>query len=164
MNDFARVLLSWQPFYSTIASASATLVGLLFVSLTYNRQTLDATGHTIARETFANLLDVLLIALIFLIPHTGASSLAASLLTFGLARGVEVVKSVIVAARGRARGHEKHGVFLEAKRSLFSSLGLILLSVAIFEVNIRAMFLPVVVIVVLIASAGKNAWELLVKE
>lgn len=33
MNDFLNSLQSWQIFYATVAAASATLTGLLFVSL-----------------------------------------------------------------------------------------------------------------------------------
>ncbi len=64
MSDFARVLLSWQPFYTTIAPASATMVGPLLAALTFNRSRFDAHAISAARRTFANLLDVLLIQLL----------------------------------------------------------------------------------------------------
>jgi hypothetical protein len=36
MNDFTETLKSWQAFYATVSAASATLTGLLFVSISLN--------------------------------------------------------------------------------------------------------------------------------
>jgi len=65
MNNCAQMLQAWLAFYTTIASAAATLAGLLFVSLSLNRQRLDDQARMAARRTFANLIDVLVLALIF---------------------------------------------------------------------------------------------------
>ena len=83
MNEFTQMLQSWQSFYATIASASATLAGLLFVSLSLNRSRLDEQAQRFARTTFANLVNVLVLALIFLIPHQEPTALSLALLVFG---------------------------------------------------------------------------------
>ena len=36
MNGFGQLVQEWQVFYATIATASATLIGLLFVAMSLN--------------------------------------------------------------------------------------------------------------------------------
>ena len=36
MNGFGQLVQEWQVFYATIATSAATLVGLLFVSMSLN--------------------------------------------------------------------------------------------------------------------------------
>jgi hypothetical protein len=45
MRPFAEVLRDWQMFYATVATACATLTGLLFVALTLNTAVLRRPGH-----------------------------------------------------------------------------------------------------------------------
>lgn len=164
MNEFVRVLQSWQPFYMTIATAAATLVGLLFVSLSFNRKQLDTRALLSARQTFANMLDVLLIAVIFLIPHAQVSSLILALFVFGVARLIGALKEIITSIKKHSAGKSLFGALRENGASLLSSFSLMLLAYAILRENVYAMFLPVIVIMVLVGFAARNAWDLLLKE
>jgi hypothetical protein len=101
MNNFPQMLQSWQPFYTTIATASATLTGLLFVSLSLNRQRLDDAGRLAARRAFGNLIDVLMLALIFLIPYGQPYGLGIALLAFGLARVTSTIGEALQLAKKR---------------------------------------------------------------
>ena len=102
VNHFVQMLQTWQPFYTTIATSSATLMGLLFVSLSLNRQRLDDRGRMAARRTFGSLIDVLVLALIFLIPHEHPFSLAIALSTFGIMRLLTTVFEAVQLAKGKA--------------------------------------------------------------
>ncbi len=164
MSEFGAFLQSWQPFYSTIAAAAATLIGLLFVSLTFNRTRLDAAALSVARRTFVNLVDVLLIALIFLIPHSSQASLSVALFVFGLARVAIVLRQVITSSRQQADRKRVHILSREAGLPLLASSALIVTAAAIFQKGARMMFLPVLIILFLIGSAARNAWDLLLKE
>jgi hypothetical protein len=58
MNAFTDQLAEWQVFYSTVALASVTLAGLLFVSLSINREAVRGGGQglslRLARESFGD--------------------------------------------------------------------------------------------------------------
>ncbi len=88
MSEFSSSLLSWQLFFATVAAASATLTGLLFVSLSLNRERLTGQrAHlvlTSARRTFSDFLHVLMISVVFLVPHKIPLSLTVALLVFGI--------------------------------------------------------------------------------
>ena len=160
MNEFAQMLQSWQPFYTTIATASATLTGLLFVSLSLNRQRLNDVARMAARRTFASLIDVLVLALIFLIPHGQPISLGIALLTFGLARVLGTVVEAIQLAKRRVLITFASHIGLQL---IFSS-GIVILGIAIYHRVASAMSWPVAIVVALLGSASWNAWELLFKE
>jgi hypothetical protein len=164
MNNFTQMLQQWQPFYTTIASAAATLTGLLFVSLSLNRQRLDGAARMAARRTFANLIDVLVLALIFLIPHQRASDLGIALLTYGLVRVLATVLEAVKSFKGRVRGTFFRTFARHIGLQLVLSSGIVIFGVAIFQRAASAMFLPVAIVVGLLGSASWNAWELLFKE
>ena len=74
MNDaFAQGLEGWHDFYLLIGTASATLVGLLFVALTLNAEILrrDEFGATraLARRSFFCFINLVVVAGILLIPR-----------------------------------------------------------------------------------------------
>jgi len=164
MNNFSQMLQSWLTFYATIASASATLAGLLFVSLSVNRDRLDAHARMAARRTFANLLDVLVLALIFLIPHQQPFGLGIALIGFGLFRLFATVAEGIKIVRKRNSSMVGGTFFRQIGLHLISSSGLVALGIGIYRQNPTAMFWPVAIVVGLLGAASWNAWELLFKE
>src|SRR5580658_7276682 len=88
--DFDEKIILWQPFFTTVAAVSATLVGLLFVSISLNRERISADANRelmrLARRSFSDFLVVLLVALFFLIPNQGQKALAIELLAMGVFR------------------------------------------------------------------------------
>jgi hypothetical protein len=58
MDEFLVSLQSWQILYATVAAASAALTGLLFVSLSLNRERLKGKRanktKAMARQTFGD--------------------------------------------------------------------------------------------------------------
>ena len=164
MIKFTQVLQLWQPFYATIATAAATLTGLLFVSLSLNRHRLDDPGRMAARRTFSNLVDVLVLSLIFLIPHERQTDLGFALLVYGFVRSLTTVVEAIKL--------HKRGVWVTFSKSfarhiglqLVLSLGILIFGGAIYRQIASAMFWPVAIVVGLLGSASWNAWELLFKE
>jgi hypothetical protein len=77
---FEQQIVLWQPFFTTVATVAATLVGLLFVSLSINRDKITAGSNRlllrIAQRSFSDFIIVLLVALFFLIPGEGRRALA----------------------------------------------------------------------------------------
>src|SRR5512136_3033009 len=103
MKPFGDIIREWQPFYSALAAACATLTGLLFVALSINGELLrrkeNAELMMIAQMTFGEFLMVLVVSLMFLIPHQAPIGLSTSLIVLG---GIWTV-SAILAARARRR-------------------------------------------------------------
>jgi hypothetical protein len=63
-SDFTLALKEWQLFFSTVALASVTLAGLLFVSLSLRFDRLSSDSYAgmmkLARQSFSDFLYVLL--------------------------------------------------------------------------------------------------------
>jgi hypothetical protein len=95
MDLFHLALQSWQFFFASVATASATLTGLLFVSLPMNRDRLRGekvhVTLSIARNTFGSFLYVLMFALVFLVPHRVPYSLTVALIVLGVASGLGLI-------------------------------------------------------------------------
>jgi len=75
---------AWQQFYEMIGGAAATLLGLLFVSMSLNAETILGPGHEhsrrLAEQAFQNYLAVLVIALVVVFPRMTPEALGYSLL------------------------------------------------------------------------------------
>lgn len=158
------MLQSWQLFYATIATAAATLAGLLFLSLSLIRDHLDEVTRVVARRTFANLIDVLVLGLIFLIPHQTKMGLAVALVVFGLARFLATLVEAVRSIRLQGRTVYLQLAARQTGLPLLFSGGIAALGVAVQHQVAGALFWPVGIIVALLASASWNAWELLFKK
>ena len=88
MDPFIQALRDWQNFYFMIGSASATLMGLLFVALSVGagRATPDSIHSVRAFVTpsYSYFFAVLVVAAIMLIPSETFNSLGCLLAVFGL--------------------------------------------------------------------------------
>jgi len=157
------MLQAWQSFYTTVASASATLAGLLFVSLSVNRDRLDDNAIRTARRTFGNLINVLMLALIFLIPQDMPLGLSIALFVFGLAQTIAHLRDAIGLWRGNIQRANIQSVLREIGLPLLSAVGTVAVAIAIYTGITSAMFWPVGVIVMLLITASWNAWLLLLK-
>jgi hypothetical protein len=164
MNNFVQMLQSWQPFYTTIATSSATLMGLLFVSLSLNRQRLDERGRMTARRTFASLIDLLVLALIFLIPHEHPFGLGMALTAFGIVRFLSTLVEAVHLAKGRVWSTFFRSSATHITMQLILSSGVAMLGIAIYRQSESALFWPVAIVVALLGLASWSAWELLFKE
>src|ERR1051325_5298678 len=83
--SFVERIVQWQPFFITVATVAGTLVGLLFISLSINRDAIvgNHTLFRLARRSFADFIFILLIALFFLIPLQGGFQLSLELWGIG---------------------------------------------------------------------------------
>jgi hypothetical protein len=168
MDAFHQSLQAWQVFYATVAAASATLTGLLFVSLSLNRDRLKGAGAQVilstARRTFGDFLYVLMIALVFIIPHQVPYSLAIALLALGLSRGVGLVRGATRQKAARGKRLAIPGLLRDIGFPLLASLGLIAVAVAVEFGHMNAIYWLVIVVAALLVTACWNAWELLIQE
>jgi modulator of FtsH protease len=160
-------LQEWQVFYATVAAACATLTGLLFVALSINVDILNRAENVelmwLARQTFGEFLFVLMIALLFLIPHRISLSLGVSLLALGIAWTFSTGKSASDSFR-KSKAKPTLAIFLRRfGLSLAGALGIVAVSIAMLLEWMDALYFLVFMLAALLASASRNAWHLLVR-
>jgi hypothetical protein len=165
--DFDEKIILWQPFFTTVAAVSATLVGLLFVSISLNeRISADANRELmrLARRSFSDFLVVLLVALFFLIPNQGQKALAIELLAMGVFRVRWMTLQIIHAMK---REHKPANMVV-VREYLLPGLGVIGIFGAAIGINfygvIAVYYFVVPVIAVMLTRASWNAWLLMLLE
>ena len=166
MDIYAQRIQEWQWFYATVAGACATIIGLLFVALSNNVDILtrqeNAESMRLAKQTFADLILVLLVALSFLVPRQGRGGLVLSLWLLALAWILAVQKS-FREALGEQKGRVRPGYLLRVfGLSALGGLGLILIGLLLRSGHIDSIHWLVFVLAALLASAMRNSWYLLV--
>lgn len=166
--DFDATLIQWQPFFTTVAAVSATLVGLLFVSLSLNRERISAESNRelmrLARRSFSDFLLVLMLALFFLIPHQGRIALPLELSAMGVFRIRWMTTQIIHAIKP---GHKstKMAMVREYLLPVLSVIGIFGAAIGIYFHGVIAVYEFVVpVIAVMLTRASWNAWLLLLIE
>ena len=166
MEIFQASMQSWQIFYATVAAASATLTGLLFVSLSLNRERLKGkNAHMVigmARQTFGDFLYVLMISLVFIVPHQIPISLSIALLVLGLSRGIAFFRQAAISLKNKSVSLLI--LVKEIGLPFTASLGLIVVAIAINFGVTNAIYGLVAVIAALLVTACWNAWLLLIEE
>lgn len=174
MQDFYRLIAAWQPFFISLAAISATLVGLLFVAISLHPNGSDpgnkANLRRLAQHTFADFVQVLFVGFCFSVPKMVPTFYGAAMLLI-VAVSLQPVWAQLSAA-WRDRSHALHRQHLLRRLSL-SLLGRVLLLVGAGELLVRqptldsvqqSVFFVFSGSVVLLISAMRNAWFLLMQE
>jgi hypothetical protein len=158
----------WHDFYILAGTASATLVGLLFVGLSLHLRIVIASSEvrSLARVTLANFGAILFVTLFMVIPDD-QSTAALALIASGVASLVIATPSVIDATRvgGRSlrmRRRDRARLILRFGLSAASYLAIIVAGVLLFSSLIPAFVWLVLAILVLLIVSLRNTWDLLV--
>ncbi|MGB3619118.1 MAG: hypothetical protein WBA12_13455 [Catalinimonas sp.] len=109
MNDIRTVLAPWNPFFATLAGVSATIAGLLFVSLSLRYQEIGTDAYAavrrFVRQLFRSLLFLMVFGLIFLIPTAVASGVSVPLVVVGIYALTMAVRTYAQDRRDEVAGH-----------------------------------------------------------
>jgi hypothetical protein len=165
---FAAAELPWHDFFIATAGAGAALLGLLFVGVSINltaitgEERLDLRAR--AGQAFANLVAVLVIALLMLVPDPAPRSIALALgliAALGLVRVAQNVRSVVRGPRrlgGRVQTVRRIGWTVVADVVLIYTASRIWATAdaTAIENLVTAAF-------VLMIGAADAAWEMLVE-
>lgn len=123
MEDFAQMTQDWAAFFSALAQVSGSLVGLVFVALTFNAKALGVGGNpmlgALAQQTFADFLLLLLISLLMLVPHISAGNIGALFMIFSALDILRIVRNLL---RLRAHLRAPAGGWQVTRRYLLSGL------------------------------------------
>ncbi len=165
--DFNERILLWQPFFITVATVAATLVGLLFVSLSINRDTITSESNRhllrLARRSFSDFIFVLLIALFFLIPLQSGHTLGIELVVIGIFRVRLLFRQIKTSGGGQKA--DALDLAREYVLPVLSTAGLLVAGLGLYEESIKAVYYFVVPVnAILLITACSNAWLLLVME
>src|SRR4051812_47482462 len=165
---FAAVAATWQNFHLLVGTAAATLIGLMFVAVTFGAGLVREESTTSARAfldpPFTHFVTVLFIACLSLVPSMGTTLLGVTLLVVATLRTV-----ALVGVRRRMReAHERYndvelsdwllGVIVPA----MCYAGLIATGAA-FVANREAAFSGLAIVIVTVLLLGIfGAWELVI--
>jgi hypothetical protein len=166
--SYRTAVSGWHDFYILAGTASATLVGLLFVGLSLHLRTVIASSEvrSLARVTLANFGAILFVTLFMVIPDD-QSTAAFALIASGVASLVIAAPSLVTAARGGRRGlqmrpRDRARLILRFGLSAASYLAIIVAGGLLFSSSTSAFTWLVVAILVLLIVSLRNTWDLLV--
>jgi hypothetical protein len=164
--SFSEVVADWRDFYTFTGTVGATLLGLLFVSVSLRlnlfreREVADIRAGAV--HTFANFLYLILIALLFVIPGQQPAGVGLPLAFFGLSgfgwiiHLVKVRKDLPVSARGV--GSELWFWQGYLGLSIATYVGLIVVAIRVMNGFSESLYWLVVVNVALLMMATLMAW------
>jgi UDP-N-acetylmuramyl pentapeptide phosphotransferase/UDP-N-acetylglucosamine-1-phosphate transferase len=167
MDTFAQAVEGWHDFYITIGTAAATLIGLLFVSLSLNVDAItrpeNADLRALATQTFTGFLNVVIFAVLFLIPNQGSHGLGLPLVGVGGYGLYETADRFLKARRQRGRVWGRGSV---ARRFVVPALcfvTLLIIAVSVLLGHTGGLYWLVPVMIMLVVAASSNAWNLLLR-
>jgi hypothetical protein len=167
--SFSSAIAGWQSFYMLAGTASATLIGLLFVAVSLHLDLIGessaATILSLARRTFTRFILVVVVALLFLVPRQDPEGLGLPLLGLGLVDALGTFRVGSNAIRG-LRGHISagatlHRLGLSVALPFAGSLGLIVVAATIIAGTTAYLYWMVPVVAVILTSAATNSWDLM---
>ncbi len=163
----AATLESWHDFYLTIGTASASLIGLLFVALSINLDVVTAEGReelrVFAEQAFNSFTITLLMSVVFLVPEDGASIIGISYVFLAAGAGFRLLRRGPAVWRGRKRGGMGEAIFWRFGLPAAAAIGLLASGVALMMDQPNALYWLVPVVLVLLLSAARSSWDLLVE-
>ena len=165
---FGEAAATWQSFYLLVGGAAATLIGLMFVAVTFGASLLTPETTTTARSfldpTFAHFVQVLFTACLIVIPTMSPMLLGVLLLAVAALRGSVLLRVVRHMREAQQRHNDIEwsdwlsGVIVPA----FAYLLLAASGVA-FVSNYAIAFTGLVVVTLVTLMNGVlGAWELMV--
>lgn len=156
---------AWHDFYLMAGTASATLVGLLFVALSLHVEVLFKGEHRdfreLAAEAFQGYLYVLITALVFLLPIESPALLA---FMYAAINVVMLIRTAFRAPKFFSAHRARGGSAMRRWRFFVPALAYLLALLAVLEALTGGMrtgvgfFTPVVM---MLAASTRTAWDLL---
>ncbi|MDB5986395.1 MAG: hypothetical protein JWR16_1448 [Nevskia sp.] len=157
---------NWLSFFSSTAQVSGGLVGLVFVAMTLKPELLGAAGdvgmRTLARQTFADFLNVLLVSLLMQVPYS-ATQIGGFLAVVGIVGGHRVLRGVIAVVRAAPTPHSRGPVMQRLILSLLGNAALLIAGALLLLGTTRVDIFWTLLftgMITLILSGSRSAWLL----
>jgi hypothetical protein len=167
MEAFSQAVEGWHNFYLMVGTAAATLVGLLFVSLSLNADAItrkeNADLRVLAAQTFTSFLNVVMLAVLFLIPSQAPLGLGLPLLGISGYGLYETVDRFLKTRRAQPRAWGRGGVARHFVIPTLCFVTLLVIAVSVLLGWTGGLYWLVPVMILLIVAASRNAWDLLLQ-
>ena len=165
MDAFSLAIEGWHDFYLMIGTAAATLVGLLFVSLSLNADAItrrtNANLRLLATQTFTSFITVIMFAVLFLIPNQLPLGLGLPLLGIGGYGLYNVVSQYRKARLSPPRSWSRGSIARRFATPILCFTVLMVIAVTVLLGQTDGLYWLVPVMILLIVAASGNAWDLL---
>ena len=166
--EAVRTLGDWHEFYMLAGTAAVTLVGLLFVAMSFNLEVLlhdrNAPLLAHARQTLMDFLYVLIVSLMFLAPNPSMRVLGAFLVAFS---STWILVSIVALWRAGRRAPDPHAAAEARTRRFLSAIAVVMMGLVgkgiLFDHDFSNASLMVVAVSLLLANAARMSWHLLVE-
>jgi hypothetical protein len=170
------VIAAWVPFYSFAGTAAATLSGLMFVTVSLHVEALarqdGAVLRNLATQAMLNFVNVIMLALVMLIPNLGANTLSIALISIGALGWIRAgLRMRTIMGLKREAINVEHQALINTP--LLVSLPLILCYALIVVIGILirrdvdfavgGLYCMVIVIGYLLGTATMTAWRTLLQ-
>jgi hypothetical protein len=154
----------WHDYYVVAATASATLVGLLFVGLSFHLRAVLSRSEvrSLARVTLANFGIVLFVSLFMVIPES-SSAVSGQLVGAGIFSLLVIAPSLLAAGRSRTRTLRPYQLVMRFGLSTLGYVGVIIAGLLLGRgTDDAALNWLVVITIALLVVSLRNSWDLLV--
>jgi hypothetical protein len=166
MATLAQVVDGWHDFYMMVGTAAATLIGLLFVSLSLNADVItrdESDGlRSLAAQAFTSFLNVAIVAVLFVIPDQGHHGLGLPLLGVSAYGLYETVRRFV-----RTRHAHPHlfgtagGIAWRFAVPAVCYMAVVAVALSVLWGQTAGLYWLVPVMIILIVGASRSAWDLL---
>jgi hypothetical protein len=167
MDAFSQAVNGWHDFYIMVGTAAATLVGLLFVSLSLNADAiahpLNADLRALAEQTFSTFLYILSFAIVFLIPNQEPLGLGLPLLFIGGFGLYSTIRHFLRTRPAHPRVWGRGNIARRFIMPLISFVVLILIAISVLLGKTGGLYWLIPVMIAFIVAATINAWDLLLR-
>jgi hypothetical protein len=161
--SYQAIVAGWHDFYVIAGTASATLVGLLFVGLSLHLRVVVARSdvRSLARVTLSNFALILFVALFMVIPQ-GQSAVDFQLIGAGLVSIAVTAPSLLAAGQTHRRVLRVQALILRFGLSAVSYVAVVVAGGLLFSSTEAAFTLLLAASIVLLFVSLRNTWDLLV--
>ena len=159
---------AWSGFFATIATAAAALLGLLFVAISINAESLGP-GHEdsrrLAEQGFQNYFVVLIVSLVAIFPDMPVDTLGTVAISATIVGGILVLVRFVQSLRD---ARQTDGRVSSVRRHAVSVLGFAMLIYSAFRMRAGdpggdVPYVFASSLIVLVSSATLASWELLLR-
>lgn len=157
----------WHDFYILAGTASATLVGLLFVGLSLHLRVVVAISEvrSLARVTLSNFGAVLFVSLFIVVPQDQGAA-AFQLIGAGIVSLIVTVPSLLPSAHAGRRLRmdfmQRARIVLRFGLSILGYLAIIAGGILLASSSSVAFTVLMIAVMVLLVISLRNTWDLLV--
>jgi len=167
MSQFNLAVAGWHDFYMMIGTAAATLIGLLFVSLSLNADMIlrkeNYDVRIFAAQTFTSFLCVLMFAVLFLIPNQEPAGLGLPLLGIDLFGLYITARRFFQLRRNEPRSWGRGSLARRFAIPTICFMTLLIIAITVLLGYTGGLYWLVPVMILLILYASINAWDLMLR-